>query len=595
MRSLVGRSRRSSAGGARASATVRLAAVLAISVGSLGASPTVRARAVDGLAGNSFTSEELGWSVAFDDATFDAERTDEAGYQGVRLTGDDAEANLRVFDDGITDTGDCLDALLRFVSETSDGVADLEPATDLKSPDTAPNAESRLYAGTVAKEDVVVYLECRDLVGGTLAVDVTVTAERYDAVRPDVEALLAGIETIDPKELQDATEDETPTPEASSADPEGADASPAAAEANQDDGSAPEPHADGDRLGEDQAAGFDVDFYASRLGYRVAIDPEAFTITEELGSRGVDLAATDEELTVSVLAVADPSIDVCLDREVATVRANPDNASVSPARGTRPPRTADTASGRVLRVVEDTVRQGRLVVYVECRPLADAGEGGDPTFVVVRATSGAASFRSTRTLLERVLAGITRDGESVGEDPPDADRDAPSGTAVASATDLSAGVFVGETIPFRIEWNPAYWAASASEVGLTLSAVDGASLLSVEQYDVGPDSGFTEAGCVLGPVEDLGATLPDLTQVAPPGERAIAWPAGVGNTLAAGTVTFDDGSTATQLLAVGCLELVPARRYLRFVFATVDVVYPTSVVQLDDILSSLTVDDQSFA
>ena len=597
---------------------MRIVAVLAIAAVVLGMVPPLGAQSADGLDGNTFTSKRYRWSVTFDDGFWKAEELDESEFQGVRLTGDGAVANLRVFDDGITDTGDCLDTLLgRFTTDGED-VDNLERANDLDPPATAPNAESRLYAGTLTSGDdpidAALYLECREVVDGTLAVDITIPEETYDAIQPDVEALLAGITTFDPSEVADASdEDETPTPDAEPSASD--DATPATDDADaipatdddeptpdsdaQDetpaaDESAAETHDDEDRLGEGRAAAFDDDSYASRLGYAITYDPDVVETTSDDGSRGVALAALEEELTVSVLAFEDPSIDDCVDREVATVMANPDNASVSRSGGTRLPATADDASGVLLRVTEDTTRQARLIVYVECRPLADEGEGGDPSFVVVRAISGEASFRRTRALIEDLLAGLSlADDSASDEETPVAGDGAPADTAITGETDLDAGVFVGETNPFRLEWDTAYWVGAESDVGVTLTAVDGASFLSVEQYSAGPGSGFTEAGCVLGPLDDFSDVLPDLDEYTPAAGQAIAWPERVGNTQSAGTRTFDDGSTATQIVAVGCLELTPAQRYLRFIFSTVDVVYPVSVAELNDILASLVVDESA--
>ena len=582
-------------------ASICVVAVVAIVVGLLGTSPRAGSQSADGLDGDTYASERYAWSVTFDDGFWEAEELDEPAFQGVRLTGADAVANLRVYDDGIIDTGPCLDELVRRSTTDSDAFADLAPADELDPPATATDAESTLYAGTLTDEDEALasalYLECREVEDATLAVDITILRERYDTVKPEIEGLLDGIDYGD---AGDSTIlEETTTPDDSASDPvDDEDATPAS-----DDTAEPaaEVHADGDRLGDDRAAAFDDDSYASRLGYTLTYDPEVFETTGDDGSRGVDLAALEEELTVSVLAFEDPSIVGCVDREVAAVLANPDNASASRSSGTRLPATADDASGALVRVVEDTARRARLIVYVECRPLADEGPSGDPTFVVVRAISGEASFRRTRALVEDLLAGLSVDGESADtEETPSTSEsssadagDAPADAAVSGETDFAAGVFVGVVIPSRIEWDPAYWVGAETEIGVTLTAVDGASILSIEQYSVGPGSGFTEAGCVLGPLDGFAADLPDLAEAAPAAGQEIAWPDRVGNTQSAGTLALGDGATVTQIVAVGCLELAPAERYLRFVFTTVDVVYPVSVAELNLILASLVVEESA--
>ena len=571
-------------------ASIRLAAVVAIIVGLLGTSPRASAWSADGLDGDTYASERYAWSVTFDDGFWETEELDEPAFQGVRLTGADVVANLRVYDDGITATGPCLDELVRRSTTDGGAVAGLEADDELDPPDTATDAESTLYAGTLTGEDeapvVARYLECREVEDATLAVDITILQERYDAVKPEIEGLLDGIDNGDAGDSTNV--EETPAPDDAASDP--ADVDDETPASDDEAGPADEVHAD-DRLGDDRAAAFDEDSYASRLGYTLTYDPKVFETTGDDGSRGVDLAALEEELTVSVLAFADPTIAECVDREVAAVLANPDNASASRSSGTRLPATADDASGALVRVVEDTARQARLIVYVECRPLADEGEAGDPTFVVVRAISGEASFRRTRSLIEELVAGLLVDGESDEEGAPSADGDAPPDAAASGETDLAAGVFVGGVIPSRIEWDPAYWVGAETEIGVTLTAVDGASILSIEQYSVGPGSGFTQAGCVLDPLDGFAARLPDLAEVTPAAGQEIVWPDRVGNTQTAGTLTLADGSTVTQIVAVGCLELAPVERYLRFIFTTVDVVYPVSVAELNTVLASLVVEE----
>ena len=155
----------------------------------------------DGLSGNVYVSTEYGWSVEFDDAVWqEVEEIDEPGRQGISLGGGDAFVNLIVFPEGEPEPDACLDDLELVYTDTND-LEDVERARTLDPPATSRDAVGALYTGSIILEDgdlaIVIYLECRGVDGGALTFVATVAEESYEDLLPEIEALLAGIETGD--------------------------------------------------------------------------------------------------------------------------------------------------------------------------------------------------------------------------------------------------------------------------------------------------------------------------------------------------------------------------------------------------------------
>lgn len=124
-----------------APAVIRLVAVVALAFGFVGSVPRAAAQD-DGLDGDTYTSEDYGWSVEFDDRTWEAEELDSSSYVGVRLASDIGFVDIGVYEAlEDTDAADCLDTLDGFYTggETWE---DLEPARGLDLPDTDRDAEA---------------------------------------------------------------------------------------------------------------------------------------------------------------------------------------------------------------------------------------------------------------------------------------------------------------------------------------------------------------------------------------------------------------------------------------------------------------------
>lgn len=606
----------------------RLVAVLALTFGWLLSAAPAGAQAGDGLDGDTYTSERYGWSVEFDDEVWeDSEEIDDAGAEGVSLnTGAfDVIAVLLVQDDGITDAEECQENL-EDVFTSSREWDDVEPATRLDPPQTAAGAAGTLYTGTFTLEnestlDLALYLECREVEDATLSISVTAVEDGYEDNLPTIEDLLAGIETG-----ESANQDDDPSPDGPV--DRGDDPTP-----EETDDRTPDPdltpendppvldHKPEDQIGVRDDAELDDGSYFSEVGYSLTWDPDLYEgETAEDPGAGVLLENADSGATFEVAAFEDPAIEDCIDAEVNRIRESADFVSVSISNGIRPPTSVDDAVGRMLRATEDTTQQQRKIIYVECRPLLDEGDDGDPVFLVVRAISDDEDFRKSRTEFEAMLASIsigdepapeptateepdeepterprrTPTEEPEDEEPtprprrtPTAESDDGPSTQDLGETDLDAGIFVGQRVPFKVEWDTAYWEVEEVDdqglEGIRITTDQGAfgSILSA---NTPPD--FDMESCLVGFIENWGELTPDLTQIEPEANAQLDLPDGSGSVYGAGTFTFDNGTTATLIHAGGCVEL-EGGGFLIIQIQIFDPVYAENLAAFNEVLASL--------
>ena len=620
--------RRSSSAGTRrhlfVAAGGRLLAVAALpSGGPLAAAPAA-AQADEGLDGNNYTSADYGWSVEFDDRVWEAEEVDERDSQGVSLSGDEIFANLIVYDDGIDEVGACLEDLDRAFNASNDWEG-LAPARNLDAPETASDAQGELYTGTLTLDDgeidLALYLECREVQDATLSITVTAIEASYEDNLPDIEALLASIETgassggdtDDDGPSPDGPVnrgDDDPTPEEDPTE-EADDTTPDAEPTPENDAPVLD-HEPADLVGQDADGTLEDDTYVSAVGYGLAWDAERYEgETPDDPGTGVLLENVDTGATVEVAAFEDPAIEDCIGAEVQRVLESPDYVSAAVSNGVRPPTSGDDAVGRIIRATEDTTQQQRKIVYVECRPLLDEGEDGDPVFLVVRAISDDEDFRASRTELEAILTSIV-----IGDDPapggteePEADptrrpteepedeptprpRRTPTAepddrSADLGGTDIADGVFVAQRVPFKVEWDTAYWEVTEIEA----RGIEGISIVTDEGalgriVSANSPSEFDMEACITSLIEGWAELTPDLSQFEPDPAAEIVFPEGTTSVYTAGTFTFEDGSTAVMVSAGGCLEL-EAGGFLIIQIQIFDAVYAQNQAAFNEVLATL--------
>ena len=623
--------RRSSAAGNRrhpfVAACGRVLAVAALLSGGLLAPAPAAAQADEGLDGDTYTSEEYGWSVEFDDRVWEAQELDEDGYVGVRLAMEDI---------GFVDVGvygalegvgaeECLEGLDQFYTG-GETWQDLEPARGFDLPETAPSAEAELYAGTLVLDesdlDALLYLECREVDAAALSVEFTAVENAYEDAIPELEELLAAIDTGTPSggdtgddgpSSDDPVDrgDDDPTPEEDDRTEEADDPAPDAERTPEDDPPTLD-HEPADLVGQEADGTLEEDTYISEVGYGVAWDAERYEgeASDDPGT-GVRLENVDTGATVELAAFEDPAIEDCIAAEVQRIVQSADYVSAAVSNGVRPPTSVDEAVGRIVRATEDTTQQQRKIVYVECRPLLDEGEDGDPVFLVVRAISDDEDFRASRTEFEAILASIV-----VGDDPapggagepeeeptrrpteereyeptprprrtPTAEPDDPS--ADLGETDIAAGVFVGQRVPFKVEWDTNDWEVTEIEA----QGIEGISIVSSEGalgriVSANTPSDFDMEACITSLVEGWAELTPDLSQFEPDPAATIAFPEGTTPVYMAGTFTFEDGSTATMVSAGGCLELDEGG-FLIVQIQIFDAVYAQNQAAFNEVLATL--------
>jgi hypothetical protein len=353
-----------------------------------------------GLDGNVYTNAEYGWSVEFDEDVWTGSEVDEQGIVGVSLTAADQDvfgfANLLVRDNGITDPEECREAEAEALNP--DIFVDLTPARRLDPPETARDAEGEIYTTTFTLEDSEVdlafYIECRAVEDATLTVQVAVEEREYEDLLPDIEGLLAGIETgdgdSDPDEDQDRDQDE---------------------DQDEDQDTDRDNDADQDEDA-DQPAGGET-YTDPNSGWSLEYDPDVWTLSEvtEPDYQGASLMPTDADVFgfVSML-VYDNGLDTaeaCFDNLESNLSESGVFLDFREARDLDPPESdPDAVGGNIYTTTytqQDDGTETDLAYYIECREV----EGG---ILTIQMAVDAERYGDYVAKWETLLAGIDPGG-----------------------------------------------------------------------------------------------------------------------------------------------------------------------------------------
>lgn len=613
----------------------RWLAALALLAGLLtGLAPVTPAAALE-LDGDTYSDEENGWSLEFDDDLWTAEEIEGGGGLSLNTEGFEVIATFIAEPANFDDADECLASLERAFGGGREW-EDFESNPSIDAPQSDADAGD-VYTGVFTTTDgteleLAVYLECRKLEDAFLSVGISSFQSDFEDYVDIMEDLLAGVTE---GAVQDP-DDDGPSPDGpvnrdddDDPTPEGDDPTEEPEETPEED-ETPDPdlvedHDPDSQLGARDDGELDDGAYFSEVGYGLSWDPDLYEgETPDDEGTGVLLTNAETGATVELAAFEDPAIEDCIDAEVARVLASEDFRSAAESDGVRPPSSADEAVGRILRVTEDTTQRQRKLIYVECRPLAEEGEDGDPVFLVVRAVSDDEDFRASRAQFEAILATIfvgdeppaaptateepteeveqeptrrpTRTPtEEAEEDPTPRPRRTPTsepedGPTDLGETDLAGGVFVGEGFPFRVEWDPAIYQVE----DISSEGVEGISFQSDlgsfgRIFSIATGTGLTESQCVESLVAGWTETSPDLGDFIPPPGTEIVWPEGTGFVDGIGTLTLEDGRQAALISVGGCLELAGGQGFLVMQMQTFDGIYPDNAAAFNTVLTSIEV------
>ena len=458
---------------------LRVVVLTALVGGSLATS--IGRAAAQELDGDTYTDEGYGWSVTFDDTVWTGDTVDGSGSRGLSLVvGNSGYALLTVLDDGETDPAACLETR-QATFEANDLISDVAPARRLDAPKTSRDAEATLLTAVLTQDDgdvldVVEYLECREVDGGTLGVEVFLVVDAYEDLVPDVEDLVGAIEV----DTGSSTRDETPTPrDEDTPTPE--------------DQETPTPQDEETpvRGGADIADGLDGDTFGDAdHGWQVQFDDRVWTAEEAQSDRGASLDYRGVSLStdggVATLLVYDDGIEDAadcladLDRSYA---ASDGWDGLAPARRLDPPATdrdAETElyTGTLLLDSGDV----DAVLYLECREVEGAT-------LAITITVAADTYEDLLPDIEDLLAGVDTAGGSSSADektPTPEDEETPAANKRRTPTpdgetpesggnadnDLEAGeldtdTFTDTTLGYTVTWDDRIWAAEAIDGGTT--------------------------------------------------------------------------------------------------------------------------------
>ena len=108
-----------------------------------------------------YDDPEYGWSVEFDEELFQGSPADGDDYRGLNLqylpeTGWAGFNNLLVFDDGIDDPAECLEARVDDFSGSS-AFEDFEEEIREDPPQTVDDAEGQLFSATLMPDETDIF------------------------------------------------------------------------------------------------------------------------------------------------------------------------------------------------------------------------------------------------------------------------------------------------------------------------------------------------------------------------------------------------------------------------------------------------------
>jgi hypothetical protein len=335
-----------------------------------------RGTAETGLDGNVYTNAEYGWSVEFDEDVWTGSEVEAEGVVGIGLTAAAEDtfgfANLLVRDNNITDPAECLENEAETLNP--DIFVDLTPARRLDPPETARDAEGEIYTTTFTSGDTEVelafYIECREVQDATLVVQVAVEEREYEDLLPDIEELLAGIDTgggADADQDQDQGQDED-------------------TDQDQDEDTDQDADRDQDRdQDEDQDAdqrGGGETYTDPDNGWSLEYDPDVWTLIEvtEPEYQGLNLTPVDPAaigsgfISMLVYTEGAATAEDCFDNLEGNLSESEVFTNFNEARDLDPPETDPDAVGGNIYTTTFAGQEGDvdLAYYIECREV----EGG---------------------------------------------------------------------------------------------------------------------------------------------------------------------------------------------------------------------------
>ena len=154
-------------------------------------------------------------------------------------------------------------------------------------------------------------------------------------------------------------------------------------------------------------------------------------------------------------------------------------------------------------------------------------------------------------------------------------------------TDIADGVFVGQRVPFRVEWDTAYWDVTEIDA----QGIEGISILTDQGafgriVSANTPAEFDSEACFTSLIDGWAELTPDLSQFEPELAAEIAFPDGSAPIYGAGTFSFDDGTTALLVSAGGCLELDEGG-FLIVEMQIFDAVYAQNQAAFNEVLATL--------
>ena len=165
----------------------------------------------------SYTGGAYGYQVLWDRDVWEAEAlTPDDGYEGVKLTSEGSSAWIEAIEAYDGDPEACVIGTGESLADI-DGVSDSGEERRPSLPETDPDASVALYSYTYEPQngdplDFVEYIECRELVAGSVVLRVTIITvfDGYEDLVPEWEDLVTGIK-ITESSSNGAEEDETPS------------------------------------------------------------------------------------------------------------------------------------------------------------------------------------------------------------------------------------------------------------------------------------------------------------------------------------------------------------------------------------------------
>ena len=306
---------------------------------------------------NQYLDPEYGWGLTWDEDALTGEAwilNEDVGPIGVQLTSESGDF-MTIYMHEASSERRCLTNQV----EVMDGSAftDFEEVDSVDRPETSSDARAALYEGifTARSGDeipIYFYAECRAMiVGGEevedvfLAVNLVAFVENWEG-QLDLWSEVLGSIAFD-----------------------------MAVSGTGDD---PEPNNGGN-----VESGIDGDTYVSALGYQLGWNDSLYTaelLDEDNLDRGITITSEGSYITVQV--VGDPSLEACVKAEANILEGFDGMSPLSASREDGPTTPDDAESALFESEVEfSSGNSSDVVIYIECRPLAETDE--TPLFIVV--------------------------------------------------------------------------------------------------------------------------------------------------------------------------------------------------------------------